>query len=89
MMVAVNDEHEDKSIRTSTWSWQWRAVPGRGWTSTYTAWQGFVLIGIGLLMAVFQQWLVAALGIAVGILGLLYARRKYPEWQARQARRSR
>jgi hypothetical protein len=56
------------------------------WRSTWTAGRGFLLIGTGVLMAVFEQWLVAALGVAGGVLALLYARRKYPEWQARRRR---
>lgn len=47
------------------------------WLSSWTAWRGFLLIGTGLLLMVFQQWLGGALGIAVGIWGLLYARRKF------------
>jgi hypothetical protein len=50
----------------------------------YTASRGFLLIASGVVFAIFQQWLVAALVVAVGVSALLYAERKYPEWRARQ-----
>jgi hypothetical protein len=42
------------------------------------------MIGSGVLLAVYRQWLIAALAVAGGVLALLYARRKYPEWKARR-----
>jgi hypothetical protein len=65
-------------------SWRWRFVRGDGWRSTYTAWRGFLLVGTGALMAVFQLWVVAVLAVACGVLGLLYARRKYPDGARRR-----
>jgi hypothetical protein len=68
---------------TRSRSFAWNARLPRSWKSTYTACQGFLLIGFGVFFVVIQQWLLAALMVAVGAFAVLYARRRYPEWQAR------
>jgi hypothetical protein len=48
-----------------------------GWLSTYTATQSILLIASGVLLLFFGVWLPAAQAGATGMLGLIYARRRY------------
>jgi hypothetical protein len=75
---------EERPPRIPAFKWEWQGAPDRGWRSTLAASRAFILIGAGVLFAIFQLWLVAALAVAVGVFFLLYARRNYPKWRARQ-----
>jgi hypothetical protein len=48
-----------------------------GWLSTWVAGRALLLMGTGLMILLFRGWLVGTLAIAVGVWGLMYARRRF------------